>query len=77
MIGAEVEHRGEGTRGREPCPAPAPIGSAVEGLPAGLLRTGYRHSAAPARCRRLGVRRTGVLVGFAQTVAAEQEDFGV
>jgi len=27
--------------------APAPVGSAVEGLPDGLLRAGYRHRAAP------------------------------
>ena len=26
--------------------APAPVGSAVEGLPGGLLRAGYHHSAA-------------------------------
>ena len=38
VIGAEVEHRGEDQRaGAE---APAPIGSAVEGLPGGLLRLG-------------------------------------
>jgi hypothetical protein len=38
VIGAEVEHRGEDPRaGAE---APAPIGSAVEGLPGGLLRRG-------------------------------------
>jgi hypothetical protein len=43
MIGAEVEHDVR----REP-EDPAPIGSAVEGLPGGLLRTGYHHSAAPA-----------------------------
>jgi len=31
--------------------APAPIGSAAEGLPGGLLRPGYRHSAAHDRSR--------------------------
>ena len=45
MIGAEVEHGGKepesGSRS-----APAPMGSADEGLPGGLLRSGYRHSAA-------------------------------
>jgi len=50
MIGAEVEHRGVSlSAGAE---APAPIGSAVEGLPGGLLRRGYRHSAAHDRSRR-------------------------
>jgi len=29
--------------------APAPAGSAVEGLPGGLLRTGYHHRAAHDR----------------------------
>ena len=39
MIGAEVEHvrRGSGRAGTE---APARLGSAVEGLPGGLLRPG-------------------------------------
>ena len=38
MIGAEVEHRGVSlSAGAE---APAPIGSAVEGLPGRLLRSG-------------------------------------
>jgi hypothetical protein len=50
VIGAEVEHRGVSLRaGAE---APAPIGSAVEGLPGGLLHPGYRHSAAHDRDRR-------------------------
>jgi hypothetical protein len=49
VVGAEVEHRGEDlSAGAE---APAPIGSAVEGLPGGLLRPGYRHSAAHDRSR--------------------------
>ena len=42
MIGAEVEH--EVGRGRRA----GPSRSAVEGLPGGLLRTGYHHSAAPS-----------------------------
>ena len=42
MIGAEVEH--ESGQGRKPGPA----SSAVEGLPGGLLRAGYHHSAAPS-----------------------------
>ena len=51
VIGAEVEHCGRGRRaGAE---APAPIGSAVEGLPGGLLQPGYRHSAAHDRSRRV------------------------
>jgi hypothetical protein len=41
MIGAEVKH--ESCQGPE---SPAPSGSAVEGLPGGLLRAGYHHSAA-------------------------------
>src|SRR5882672_7868663 len=45
MIGAEVEHK-EGNQ-RAGVVAPAPVGSAVEGLPDGLLRAGYRHRAAP------------------------------
>ena len=36
MIGAEVKHGGP----RAGAAAPAPIGSAVEGLPGGLLRSG-------------------------------------
>ena len=44
MIGAEIKHGGEGG-GRI---APGPSGSAVEGLPGGLLRAGYHHSAAPS-----------------------------
>ena len=38
VIGAEVKHRGEDLRAG--AGAPAPIGSAVEGLPGGLLRPG-------------------------------------
>ena len=34
------------SRERERC-SRAPAGSAVEGLPDGLLRAGYRHRAAP------------------------------
>ena len=44
VIGAEVEHREEDLRAG--AGTPAPIGSAVEGLPGGLLHPGYRHSAA-------------------------------
>ena len=47
VIGAEVEHRGENLRAG--AAAPAPIGSAVEGLPGGLLHPGYRHRAAHDR----------------------------
>ena len=43
MIGAEVKHGLDG-QGRKPGPAV----SAVEGLPGGLLHTGYHHSAAPS-----------------------------
>jgi hypothetical protein len=41
MIGAEVKHVLD-RKGRKPGPAV----SAVEGLPGGLLRAGYHHSAA-------------------------------
>jgi hypothetical protein len=50
VIGAEVEHRGEDLSAG--AGAPAPIGSAVEGLPGGLLHPGYRHSAAHDRSRQ-------------------------
>jgi hypothetical protein len=39
MIGAEVEHVRRGS-GRAGAAAPARLGSAVEGLPGGLLRPG-------------------------------------
>ena len=44
MIGAEVKHCGceEGPESSDPA------SSAVEGLPGGLLRAGYHHSAAPS-----------------------------
>ena len=55
-----------------------PLAAPLRGSPGGLLRAGYR------TVRRLigaGVellfRRSGVLVGFAQAVAAQQEYFGV
>jgi len=44
MIGAEVEHGWESERAG----FPSPTRSAVEGLPDGLLRVGYHHSAAPS-----------------------------
>jgi hypothetical protein len=50
MIGAELKHRGEDLRAG--AGTPAPIGSAVEGLPSGLLHPGYRHRAAHDRSRR-------------------------
>ena len=40
MIGAEVEHEQERRNDRAGAVAPAPIVSAVEGLPGGLLRPG-------------------------------------
>jgi hypothetical protein len=39
MIGTEVEHRGQEPESGNRV-APAPMGSAVEGLPGGLLRFG-------------------------------------
>ena len=58
--------------------APARLGSAVVGLAGRLLRPGYHHSAARHRGRRLGFlgRRIGIL-GFAQALAAQQENLGV
>ena len=66
------------TRERERI-APAPAGSAVEGLPGGLLRAGYLHRAAHDRSQRSerSVARRLALVGFAKAFASEQEDFGV
>jgi hypothetical protein len=51
------------------------MGSADEGLPGGLLRFGYRHSAALDRGQpQLFGRRIRILVSFAEAVATEQED---
>jgi len=77
MIGAEVEHDGKDQRAERSAPAPA--GSAVEGLPGGLLRAGYRHRAAHDRSQRdeRSLARGLALVGFAKAFAPEQEDFGV
>ncbi len=76
MIGTEVEHGGR-TRQKEREPkAPACLGRAVVGLAGGLLRHGYHRSAAHDRSRPLG-RRFGFLIGFAQTLATQQEDLGV
>src|SRR5580693_7963186 len=76
MIGAEVEHK-EGNQ-RAGVVAPAPVGSAVEGLPDGLLRAGYRHRAAPDlnQPSRLFSRRLA-LITFAEALASEEEDLGV
>ena len=77
VIGAEVEHRGEENL-RAGAEAPAPIGSAVEGLPGGLLHPGYRHSAAHDRSRRsYSAGDVEGFFGFAEAVAAEQEDLRV
>ena len=64
MIGAEVEHGG-GTRQKEREPeSPRPLGSAVEGLPGGLLRPGYRHSAAHDRSRLYSAGGSGFLLAL-------------
>ena len=62
MIGAEVEH-GEGNE-RAGVDAPARLGSAVVGLAGGLLRTGYRHSAALARSRPYSAGGSGFLLAL-------------
>jgi len=57
---------------------PPPADSAVEGLPGGLLRAGYRHRAAPALSqprRSFGGRLA--LIAFAEALAPEEEDLGV
>ena len=75
MIGAEVEHK---VRKRESgVVAPAPAGSAVEELPDGLLRAGYRHRAAPDLSQPRTIRRKAGSYPFAKALAAEQEDLGV
>src|SRR5947199_9856966 len=56
---------------------PRPIGSAVEGLAGGLLRSGYRTVRRLLETGKLLFRRGWILAGLAETVAAEQEDFGV
>ncbi len=58
---------------------PAPADSAVEELPDGLLRAGYRHRAAPDLSQpshRLFSRRLA-LIAFAEAFAPEEEDLGV
>src|SRR5258708_40117385 len=76
MIGAEVEHK-EGNQ-RAGVVAPAPVGSAVEELPDGLLRAGYRHRAAPdlSQPNRLFSWRLA-LITFAEALASQKEDLGV
>src|SRR5271157_5186877 len=66
------------TRERERI-APAPAGSAVEGLPGGLLRAGYHHRAALDRSQRgeRSLARGLALIAFAEAFTSEQEDFGV
>ena len=78
MIGAEVEHEQEGLRQGAEIAGPPPIGSAVEGLPGGLLRYGISPQRGACTLPEDGLlfRRTG-FAGFAQAVAAEQEDFGI
>src|ERR1039458_8153271 len=59
--------------------APAPAGSAVEGLPGGLLRAGYHHRAALDRSQRgeRSLARRLALIAFAEAFTSEQENFGV
>ena len=55
---------------------PSPTRSAVEGLPGGLLRAGYHHSAAPSGSRRSIGRRIWTLIDLAETVSAEADETG-
>ncbi len=57
---------------------PAPADSAVEELPDGLLRAGYRHRAAPdlSQPNRLFSRRLA-LIAFAEAFPSEEKDLGV
>jgi len=57
---------------------PPPADSAVEELPGGLLRAGYRHRAAPDLNQ--SSRLFGgwlALIAFAEALASEEEDLGV
>src|SRR5258708_26041050 len=56
----------------------APADSAVEELPDGLLRAGYRHRAAPdlSQPNRLFSWRLA-LITFAEALASQKEDLGV
>ncbi len=58
---------------------PAPADSAVEELPDGLLRAGYRHRAAPDLSQLPNVLFRGrlALIPFAEAFACEEEDLGV
>src|SRR5712691_10645052 len=58
---------------------PAPVGSAVEGLPDGLLRAGYRHRAAPdlSQPSRLFSRGRLAIIPLAKAVTSQEEDLGV
>jgi hypothetical protein len=58
--------------------APAASAAPLRGYPTDSSGSGYHHIAAPDRGRKgLLFRRTGVLVGLAKTVVAEQEYLGV
>src|SRR5260370_30780420 len=58
---------------------PAPADSAVEELPDGLLRAGYRHRAAPDLSQLPNGLFRGrlALIRFAEAFACEEEDLGV
>ena len=57
---------------------PAPVVSAVEGLPGGLLHAGYRHRAAPDLSQAvLGLVGRLALIAFTKDFPAQQEDLGV
>ena len=78
MIGAGIEHGGGARQKEREQERARRLGSAVEGLPDGLLRLGISPQCGADRGRKgLLFRRTGVLVGLAKTVASEQKDLGV
>jgi len=57
---------------------PPPADSAVEGLPDGLLRAGYRHRAAPELNQPSRLFSRGLaLITFAEALASQQEDLRV
>src|SRR5271157_740977 len=57
--------------------APASSAAPLRGSPAGLLRSGLSHSAAPEKTRRSRGRRRRALLSFAQAFPAQQKDLRV
>jgi hypothetical protein len=74
-LALKLNMRGENVNEREP--KLPPLVSAVEGLPGDSSGPGYRHSAALARSQRKLLGWRSRILGFAEAIAAEQEDLGV